>query len=56
VVVAYPETAHLELEEINPEDEPIDLHDLDTRELDTRELDTRELDPSELDRPDHRSP
>jgi MFS family permease len=26
VVVAYPETAHLELEALNPEDAPIDLH------------------------------
>ena len=26
VVVAYPETAHLELEALNPEDTPIDLH------------------------------
>jgi MFS family permease len=26
VVVAYPETAHLELEVLNPEDTPIDLH------------------------------
>ncbi len=26
VVVAYPETAHLELEALNPEDRPIDLH------------------------------
>jgi MFS family permease len=26
VVVAYPETAHLELEQLNPEDAPIDLH------------------------------
>ena len=46
VVVAYPETAHLELEELNPEDEPIDLHQLDTREHDAREFDRR----------DHRSP
>ena len=30
VVVAYPETAHLELEALNPEDTPIDLHHLDT--------------------------
>ena len=37
VVVAYPETAHLELEELNPEDEPIDLHQLDTSELDRRD-------------------
>jgi len=29
VVTAYPETAHLELETLNPEDEPIDLHHLD---------------------------
>jgi MFS family permease len=29
VVVAYPETAHLELETINPEDVPIDLHHVD---------------------------
>ena len=29
VVVAYPETAHLELEALNPEDAPIDLHHLD---------------------------
>ncbi len=29
VVVAYPETAHLELEAINPEDTPIDLHHVD---------------------------
>jgi MFS family permease len=28
VVVAYPETAHLELEQLNPEDAPIDLHHL----------------------------
>ena len=27
VVVAYPETAHLELEALNPEDAPIDLHE-----------------------------
>ena len=27
VVVAYPETAHLELEALNPEDVPIDLHE-----------------------------
>ncbi len=27
VVAAYPETAHLELEELNPEDDPIELHD-----------------------------
>ena len=26
VVVGYPETAHLELEALNPEDTPIDLH------------------------------
>jgi MFS family permease len=37
VVVAYPETAHLELEELNPEDEPIDLHELDTHELEHRD-------------------
>jgi MFS family permease len=37
VVVAYPETAHLELEELNPEDEPIDLHEFDTHELDRRD-------------------
>jgi MFS family permease len=37
VVVAYPETAHLELEELNPEDEPIDLHELDAHELDRRD-------------------
>jgi MFS family permease len=30
VVAAYPETAHLELEALNPEDTPIDLHHLDT--------------------------
>ena len=29
VVVAYPETAHLELETLNPEDNPIDLHHVD---------------------------
>jgi MFS family permease len=29
VVAAYPETAHLELEALNPEDAPIDLHHLD---------------------------
>jgi MFS family permease len=29
VVAAYPETAHLELEALNPEDTPIDLHHLD---------------------------
>ena len=29
VVVAYPETAHQELEALNPEDAPIDLHNLD---------------------------
>ena len=29
VVLAYPETAHLELETLNPEDAPIDLHHLD---------------------------
>ncbi len=29
VVAAYPETAHLELETLNPEDAPIDLHDID---------------------------
>jgi hypothetical protein len=29
VVAAYPETAHLELEALNPEDVPIDLHHLD---------------------------
>jgi MFS family permease len=28
VVVAYPETAHLELEALNPEDEPVDIHRL----------------------------
>jgi MFS family permease len=33
VVIAYPETAHLELEQLNPEDAPIDLHELDTRDL-----------------------
>jgi MFS family permease len=37
VVAAYPETAHLELEQLNPEDEPIDLHELDARELDRRD-------------------
>ena len=42
VVVAYPETAHLELEELNPEDEPIDLHQLDAREHDAREFDRRD--------------
>jgi hypothetical protein len=31
VVVAYPETAHLELEALNPEDVPIDLHHVDLR-------------------------
>ncbi len=29
VVAAFPETAHLELETLNPEDAPIDLHHLD---------------------------
>lgn len=29
VVAAYPETAHLELETLNPEDSPIDLHRVD---------------------------
>lgn len=29
VVAAYPETAHLELEALNPEDAPIDLHHID---------------------------
>lgn len=29
VVAAYPETAHRELESLNPEDEPIDLHHLE---------------------------
>lgn len=33
VVAAYPETAHLELEELNPEDVPIDLHEIETPEL-----------------------
>ena len=46
VIVIFPETAHLELEEINPEDEPIDLHQLDTHEHDAHEFDRR----------DHRSP
>ena len=51
VVVAYPETAHLELEELNPEDEPIDLHELGTRDHGIHEHDTHEL-----DRRDHRNP
>jgi MFS family permease len=42
VVVAYPETAHLELEQLNPEDEPIDLHEFDLHDADRREHDRRE--------------
>jgi hypothetical protein len=29
VITAYPETAHLTLETLNPEDPPINLHELD---------------------------
>jgi MFS family permease len=32
VVIGYPETAHLELEALNPEDTPIDLHHHPTRD------------------------
>ncbi len=56
VVAAYPETAHLELEELNPEDAPIDLHDLDPHELDPHDLDARDLDAHDLDAREHRSP
>ncbi len=42
VVVAYPETAHLELEALNPEDAPIDLHHVEADDVHHVEADDRE--------------